>query len=80
MVTFVKLFKSYTSHEANRILGRQGQFWMEDYFDRYVRDHKHFTNAIGYIEGNPVRARLCEKASDWRFSSAWYRELQTNRQ
>lgn len=76
----MKLFKSYTSHEANRILGRQGQFWMEDYFDRYVRDHKHFTNAIGYIESNPVRARLCEKASDWRFSSAWYRELQTNRQ
>ncbi len=23
----MKLFKSYTSHEANRILGRRGQFW-----------------------------------------------------
>ena len=70
----MKLFKSYTSHEANRILDRDGQFWMEDYFDRYVRDAKHFTNAITYIENNPVKARLCEKAGEWRFSSAWFRQ------
>jgi REP element-mobilizing transposase RayT len=69
----MKLFKSYTSHEANRILDLRGQFWMEDYFDRYVRNHKHFTNAISYIENNPVKAGFCQKASDWRFSSAWFR-------
>ena len=69
-----KLFKSYTAHQANRILDLHGQFWMEDYFDRYVRDHKHFTNAITYIENNPVKAGLCEKACDWKFSSAWFRQ------
>jgi len=37
----MKSLKSYTSHEANRILGDRGQFWMEDYFDRYIRDEKH---------------------------------------
>jgi hypothetical protein len=26
----MKVFKSYTSHEANRILDRRGQFWMKD--------------------------------------------------
>jgi REP element-mobilizing transposase RayT len=66
-------FKSYTSHEANKILGRRGQFWMEDYFDRYVRDKKHFAGAIRYIENNPVKARLCRKPEDWPFSSAWFR-------
>jgi hypothetical protein len=70
----MKLFKSYTAHEANRILDLRGQFWMEDYFDRYIRDYKHLTNAITDIENNPVKARLCERASDWRFSSAWFRE------
>ena len=70
----IKDLKSYTSHEANRILQQTGQFWMEDYFDRYVRDLKHFANAISYIENNPVKAALCQKASDWRFSSAWFRE------
>jgi REP element-mobilizing transposase RayT len=70
----MKLFKSYTSHEANRILDRRGQFWMEDYFDRYVRDARHFANAISYIENNPVKAGLCQIASDWIFSSAWFRQ------
>ena len=65
--------KSYTSHEANKILSRSGQFWMEDYFDRYVRDKKHFASAIAYFENNPLKAGLCRKAEDWPFSSAWFR-------
>jgi Transposase IS200 like len=39
-------FKSFTSHEANKMLRREGQFWFEDYFDRYIRDAKHFANAV----------------------------------
>jgi REP element-mobilizing transposase RayT len=70
----MKSFKSYTSHEANKILRQHGQFWMEDYFDRYVRDEKHFVSAIAYIENNPVKARLCKKPEDWPFSSAWFRD------
>ncbi len=69
----MKSLKSYTSHEANKILGRSGQFWMEDYFDRYIRDKKHFASAIAYIENNPVKARLCRRPEDWPFSSAWFR-------
>jgi REP element-mobilizing transposase RayT len=66
-------FKSYTAHEANRILHRRGRFWMEEYFDRYIRNEKHFANTLRYIEDNPVRAKLCKKASDWPFSSACFR-------
>jgi REP element-mobilizing transposase RayT len=69
----MKSLKSYTSHEANKILGRSGQFWMEDYFDRYIRDKKHFATAIAYIENNPVKAGLCDRPEDWPFSSAWFR-------
>jgi REP element-mobilizing transposase RayT len=69
----MKSFKSYTSHEANKILRLHGRFWLEDYFDRYVRDEKHFASAIAYIENNPVKARLCGKPEDWPFSSAWFR-------
>lgn len=47
---------------------------MEDYFDRYIRDHKHFMNAIAYIENNPVKAGLCDQAGDWMFSSASFRQ------
>ncbi|HYW70817.1 MAG TPA: transposase [Pyrinomonadaceae bacterium] len=62
--------KSYTAQEANRILARQGRFWFEDYFDRYIRNAQHFDNAVSYIETNPVRAGLCRLPWDWRFSSA----------
>jgi REP element-mobilizing transposase RayT len=68
-------FKSYTAHEANKMLDRSGQFWLEDYFDRYIRNAEHFQTTVRYIENNPVKARLCEKTSDWRFSSAWFKKL-----
>jgi putative DNA methylase len=72
-----KLFhsiKSYTAHEANKILGRQGEFWMEEYFDRYIRNEHHFRKTVEYIENNPVKAKLCEKPSDWPYSSAFFKK------
>ena len=66
--------KSYTAHEANKLLGRKGRFWMKEYFDRYIRSDKHFRNVVRYIENNPVKAGLCANPSDWPFSSAWFRE------
>jgi REP element-mobilizing transposase RayT len=65
--------KSYTAQEANKVLSRRGNFWFEDYFDRYIRNAKHFENALSYIENNPVKAGLCKSARDWRFGSAFSR-------
>ncbi len=66
--------KSYTAHEANKLLNRTGKFWMGEYFDRYIRNAEHFRNTARYIENNPVKAGLCSQPSDWPFSSAWFRE------
>jgi REP element-mobilizing transposase RayT len=66
--------KSSTAHDANKLLSRKGPFWMNEYFDRYIRNEQHFRNTVRYIENNPVKARLCQKASEWPFSSAWFRE------
>ena len=66
--------KSYTAHEANKLLNRQGQFWQHEPFDRYIRNQKHFANVIKYIENNPVKAGLCETPEDWRFSSAFHKK------
>jgi REP element-mobilizing transposase RayT len=69
----MRLHKSYTAHEANRLLGREEEFWVKDYFDRYIRNGKHFQNVVRYIENNPVKAGLCRHPEDWPFSSAWFR-------
>jgi putative transposase len=66
----VQSWKSFTAHEANKVLGRRGEFWMVDYHGRYIRDEKHFTDAIRYIERNPVKAGLVKRAEDWPLSSA----------
>jgi REP element-mobilizing transposase RayT len=67
----VHSWKSYTAHEANRILKRSGDFWFREYFDRFVRDDRHFANAVQYIEQNPVKAGLVRTREEWRWSSAW---------
>lgn len=65
--------KSFTAHEANRILERKGHFWSKEYFDRYIRDARHFHATVRYIENNPVKARLCRMPEEWPFSSAAFR-------
>jgi putative DNA methylase len=65
--------KSYTSHQANKILRRSGQFWSKEYFDRYIRTAEHHRNTVRYIENNPVKAGLCDDPRDWPYSSARYR-------
>jgi REP element-mobilizing transposase RayT len=66
-------WKSFASKRANRILGRRGKFWQEEYFDRYIRDQQHFERAVEYIEGNPAKAGLCEIKQQWPFGSATLR-------
>ena len=65
--------KGYTANEVNKILGRTGQLWQPESFDRYIRDGDHFKSVVEYIENNPVKARLCKFREEWPFSSAWFR-------
>jgi REP element-mobilizing transposase RayT len=71
LASVVHSWKSYTAHEANQILGRSGDFWLREYYDRFIRDERHFANAVEYIELNPVKAGLIGRREGWRWSSAW---------
>jgi putative DNA methylase len=62
--------KSYTANEANKILGRSGRFWSVEYFDRYIRDGRHFGRVAEYVHNNPVKAGLCETSVDLEFGCA----------
>jgi putative transposase len=66
-------WKPYSSHEANKILNRSGQFWFREYYDRYIRDPEHLVRAVEYVENNPVKAGLVSRKEHWRWSSAWER-------
>ncbi len=66
-------WKSYTSHEANKLLRRAGEFWQREYLDRYVRNAEHFEKVLAYIEEKPVKAGLAKLKTAWSWSSARFR-------
>jgi REP element-mobilizing transposase RayT len=64
-------FKRHTARACNRLLGRQGDFWQSESYDRVVRNGEELARTVGYIERNPVRAGLCREIHEYRFSSAF---------
>jgi len=70
----VHSWKSYTAKEINKLLGKRGQLWFEEYHDRFIRNERHFHTMVAYIEKNPVKAGLCRDAAQWAFSSARFDE------
>jgi REP element-mobilizing transposase RayT len=76
----VQSWKSYTGRRIRVMIEEQGRagarrsqgqgVWMREYWDRYIRDERHFQMAVDYIHQNPVKARLVGVAKDWPWSSA----------
>jgi putative transposase len=54
----VGAWKSVAARAINRQVKRRGTVWQEDYFDRMIRDLRHFENCVRYIRRNPEKAHL----------------------
>ena len=57
------------AQRLNRARLQQGHIWQGRYFSSAL-DHDYFRAALRYVERNPVRARMVEKAEDYQWSSA----------
>lgn len=73
LADIVQTWKSATAHAINKRERRKGRLWRRAYFDRFMRTDAQLSNAVAYIENNPVAAGLCGSIEDWRFSSAKWR-------
>jgi putative transposase len=65
--TLAKIMQSWkgaTARECNRLLGRTGQFWDHESFDREIRAGG-FNRVLRYILRNPVKAGLVSRPADW---------------
>jgi putative transposase len=49
----VQSWKSYTSHLLCKKPGRMSPVWLDEYFDRLVRNERELAEKIDYIKGNP---------------------------
>ena len=71
-------FQEPPSREECSQEGHSLGIWMRDYWDRFIRDEKHFANAIQYVHNNPVKAGLVKNPEDWYWSSVggWEKEAE----
>ncbi|MDO4411427.1 MAG: transposase [Akkermansia sp.] len=48
----IRRWKSYSAYKINNIKNSTGEIWMNDYYDRFIRDRKHLENTLSYIRKN----------------------------
>lgn len=57
-----------------------GHIYQGRYKSFPIEKDNHFLQVCRYVERNPLRAGLVQKAEDWRWSSLWIREYGTEKQ
>lgn len=73
MMRALQSIKAHTAREANKLLGRTGQFWHRESYDHVIRNPEEMRNIISYTLENPVRAGL---VADWRqWPHTWWHEM-----
>jgi putative transposase len=60
----MKGIKGTSAYKINRLLGRKGQLWQDESFDRIMRSGE-FENKFNYICSNPVDAGLCRRPQEY---------------
>jgi REP element-mobilizing transposase RayT len=56
----VHSWKSYTAKQANKLLGRTGEFWQAEYYDHLIRDEEDLRHSVEYAWQNPDAVGLGE--------------------
>ncbi|MBX2979769.1 MAG: transposase [Flavobacteriales bacterium] len=54
-------WKSFTSNAINKALGRTGRLWMDEYFDRILRNQLHLERVEGYIAAHVRQGAYVER-------------------
>ncbi|MCP9766591.1 hypothetical protein EGI22_01640 [Lacihabitans sp. LS3-19] len=60
--------KRFSAYESNKLLNRTGHFWQVESYDRWVRNDDELHRIMAYVLNNPVKANLCEKPFDWKWT------------
>lgn len=59
--------KSYSASKVNKLLGKSGSLWLDENFDRIVRDESELLEKMNYIMNNPVKVGLVNKAVEYKW-------------
>ncbi|HVV98728.1 MAG TPA: transposase [Planctomycetaceae bacterium] len=67
--------KSYTAHEANKLLRRSGSFWQHESYDHWIRDEDELERIVEYINANPISAGFDRRSHEYLWCAAHDRFL-----
>ena len=76
MARIVSSWKSFTGRRLSSLLPASPgsnavhRVWHREYWDRFIRDERHFYAVREYIHNNPVKAGLVRCPEEWEWSSA----------
>lgn len=51
-------WKSFTAHEINKLLGREGEVWMKESYDHMIRNEAAYHAVVRYVLENPAKGKL----------------------
>ena len=66
----IQFIKGGFSYRAKKELGSNLEVWQRGFSDHRIRDASDYRVHKIYVQQNPVRRHLCERAEDYPFSSA----------
>jgi len=66
LADIMKGIKGTSARYINKLLGRRGQLWQDESFDRIMRSGE-FQNKLEYIIANPISAGLTEKPGRYKW-------------
>jgi REP element-mobilizing transposase RayT len=59
--------KGFSAWEINKSRGTKGNLWVDESYDRIVRNYDEYLEKWNYIRNNPVKAELCQTPDDYPF-------------
>ncbi|MBI1983896.1 MAG: DUF1156 domain-containing protein, partial [Acidobacteria bacterium] len=59
--------KSFSASRINKLLGREGAFWLDENFDHIIRHETEWKEKFEYIRQNPVKAGLASGPEQYRW-------------
>jgi REP element-mobilizing transposase RayT len=73
LADIMKGIKGVSARNINHLLGRRGQLWQDESFDRIMRSGE-FQKKLEYIVANPINAGLAARPGEYRWT--WIRQAQ----
>ncbi len=68
--------KRHSAREINKLRGVEGPLWLDESFDRIMRNEKEFNETFDYIGNNPIKAGI---STDVSYPWFWHEGMEEHR-